>query len=263
MRVLCFLVVQLCVSAMSLCYAGGHSHEFHVMVIFEKGTARHIHEVDAKNMKTTFKSIGEALGRRVDISYLENKKTSIHKIKKWCSSVGSHDIAVLYYSGGYTQDPAYNGMWPLVKIGKASIPVDELASFLHTRKTRLSLVFADCYNTYLNPAYTIRGPHGLALDRVKRKENREKMRKVWLLEKGALTICSTKQSEQAYGLIFDKTKTGAFTEALLRTITWGMHNTQKMFKLSHYADQITYHLKQFAYSKPPQSPLYTSTIVEG
>jgi hypothetical protein len=215
-------------------------------------------------MKTTFKSIGDAIGWPVDLAYLENSKTSMHKIKKWCSRIGSNDIAVLYYSGGYANNAAYNGLWPLAKIGKGSIPVDILANQLHSRNARLSLVFADCYNKYIKPRGIARRVYGDALERVKKKKIRQQIRKAWLAEKGTLTMSSTKNGGNAYGVILDPKKWGAFTEALLLGIMWGTYKDGSAFKPSKVPNFITNHMMEHPFSpQNKQCPLYVSTIVEG
>ena len=205
---------------MSLCYAASGG-DFQILILYEKGTAQGLHEIDAMNIKRTFKSIGKAIGKHTHILQLECNKISMSTIDKWCSKINHRNLAVVYYSGSNPENLAYNGLWPLIKLGAQDVSLDLLANKVRSKNARLSLVFSDSYNEVFDANAIIRRFFGAPLGKVKSKRLINKLKRIWLLEKGHLTICSNKQREQSYGMRLNKRKDcmfGVFTEALLKYI---------------------------------------------
>lgn len=269
MRTVRFFIVELFLCVMSLCYAAEKPPSFQVLIVREHKSLRGMHDADAKRIRKTFQSIGDAIQRPVHLSYIKSQKTSMSMIRKWCSRIGEKDIVVVYYSGQDVKNSIYNSQWPLIKIGQENIPLDQVARNVYAKKAKLSLVFADCYSDIFKVRGIDKRPYGKALERVKNKKIRQRMTRIWESAKGTLTMCSSKQGECSRGVLIGKMKTGAFTEALLATIllgTKGIVNTHqveylKMVKLSEFPEQITYHMEQFPFSeKKVQHPFYLSTI---
>jgi hypothetical protein len=289
MRFLASFVTYVCVCSISMCYAGGITPSFRVLIVHEKGTAHGMHEIDAKDMKKTFKSVADAIKWPIYVTQMECSKTSLGKIRKWCSTITPLDTTVVYYSGPNLENHMYNGSWPLIKIGKNSIDVDQMAHMVRLRKARLSLVFVDCYNKCLKPNNIIRRFYGHPLEKIKKKKIRQKMKSVWLSEKGFLTMCSNKNGAESYGVFVGRNKFGAFTEALLLAIsgwtdecadvcemssrTHGHGNAHRMRRLPHvhcdalkisgFSQRICCHMQEFAFSKEnSQVPFFQAAIME-
>lgn len=219
MRVVSLFVLQLCLSLMSLCYASGG--DFKVLILYEKGRAKGLHEIDAMNIKKTFKNIGKAIEMHARISQYDSNKVSMNTIAKWCSKISRKSLVVVYYSGSNPENLAYNGVWPLIKIGSKAIPLEGLAHKVHSKNARLSLVLADSYNKVFDAQLIIRRFYGAPLKTVKSEKLINELKLIWLNEQGHATICSNRQQEKSYGMTLNQRKDcmfGVFTEALLMHI---------------------------------------------
>jgi hypothetical protein len=264
MRFSWIFVLQLCVGSISS-YAGERSPLFHALVIYEKGTAQGLHEKDAKNMEQTFGSIAKAIGRKARITKMKTRQASMRTIKKWCSKIKSRDIAVLYYSGSNPGDNRYHGQWPLISTGSTHEPFDDVAKKIHSKKAKLSLAFADCYNTVFTATGFARRIYGAPLKKIKGKQLIKKLKHIWLSKKGTLTMCSNAHGEVSYGMILNKnSRFGVFTEALLlrmggceRHRFWPIWLTS-MPNAVH--DSI---IKETGIIPKEQNSIASSTIVEG
>lgn len=274
MRASCFFIAQICLCGMSFCYAKEKAPSFRALILHEKGTLREMHFDDAKGMKKTFKSIGNALERPLHIFYCETSKTSMHKIQKWSSKIGSKDIVILYYSGPDVQKGIYSGLWPLIRIGKDEIPLDLLANQIYSKHAKLSLVFADCYNSFLKLRGGEKRPYGNPLEKIKSRTVQRRVKHIWSSASGTLTMCSAKHGEYSKGIILGRAKFGAFTEALLSTITYGTvpivgidshkHHYSKMVNLIDFPNRISFFMQKKPFSsKEIQIPFYSSTILGG
>jgi hypothetical protein len=264
MRFSVLFVMNICLCSLSMCHAEGSSSSFRVLIVHEKDIARGMHEIDAKDMKKTFKSVADAVKRPIYITQMECGKASFNKIRKWCSTITPFDTAIVYYSGSNQENSEYNGTWPLIKIGRRSIPVDRIAHKVYSQKARLSLIFVDCYNQCLKPNDILRRFYGHPLQKIKKKPIRQKMRNIWLFEKGSLMMCSNRNGEKGYGIILGKRKFGAFTESLLYAIVNWTHGYGDVLKLSNFPQMINSHMLQYPFSEgAEQFPCYESTITDG
>ena len=245
MRFLWLFIVQLSLCSMSMCHAGGCMPSFRVLIIHEKGSAKGLHEKDAKNIKKTFTSIAGAIGWPILLTEMDCSGATVRKIRKWCSTIKGLDTAVLYYSGPNSENSMYKGSWPLATIGGHSVPVNQIANEVHSKGARLSLVFGDCYNTCFDARATIRRYFGSPLKKVKEKWLVRRLRDVWLSENGSLTMSSNKQGDKSYGMILNKKKGcvfGVFTEALLMHIGARGNGRPPLARLSELPNAIHDHI---------------------
>jgi hypothetical protein len=266
MRFSWLFILQLCVGSISS-YAGERSPLFHALVIYEKGTAQGLHEEDAGNMEQTFGSIAKAIGRKARITKMKTCRVSMRAIKKWCSKIKSRDIAVLYYSGSNPGDNRYRGQWPLISMGSTHEPFDDVAKKIHSKKAKLSLAFADCYNTtFVATGFTHR-IYGSSLRKVQDKHLIKKLKRIWLSEKGTLTMCSNAHGEVSYGMIMNKnSRFGVFTEALLLRmggIGCSGYNRSRPIWLTRMPNAVHESIvKETGIIPKEQRSIFSSTIVE-
>jgi hypothetical protein len=264
MRFSWVLVLQLCVGSMSSCYASEQAPSFHALVIYEKGTAQGLHEEDAGNMEKTFSSIAKAIGREARITKMKTRQASMRTIKKWCSKIKSRDIAVLYYSGSNPGDNRYHGQWPLISTGNTCEPFDDVAKKIHSQKAKLSLAFADCYNTVFTATGFARRIYGAPLKKVRNKQLVKKLKRIWLSKKGTLTMSSNAHGEVSYGMILNKnSRFGVFTEALL--LRMGGRECYRLWPiwLTRLPDVVHDHIIEDSdFTPKEQLSISSSTILE-
>jgi hypothetical protein len=263
MRFSWIFVLQLCVGSI-LSYASEQTPLFHALVIYEKGTAQGLHEEDAGNMERTFGSIAKAIGRKARITKMKTHQASMRTIKKWCSKIKSRDIAVLYYSGSNPGDNSYRGQWPLIPAGSTCEPFDKVAKKIHSKKAKLSLAFADCYNTVFTATGFVRRFYGSPLKKVQDKQQVKRLKRIWLSQKGALTMCSNAHGEVSYGMILNKNcRFGVFTEALLLRMGGNGRPRSRLLWLTSMPNAVHDSIiKETGIIPKEQRSIASSTIVE-